>query len=65
MLKATTRESALNNAKTSIWYRLQIAHGLMNRHGQDFKLGEGEYHKSHVIASSEIFEKMDFLWDKD
>ena len=44
---------------------MHIAHGLMYRRSQDFGLGEGLNRKSHAITSSEIFEKRDFLWDKE
>ena len=43
---------------------MHIAHGLMHRRSQDFRLGGGLNRKSHAMTSSKIFEKRDFLWDK-
>ena len=42
-----------------------IAHGLMHRRSQDFGLGGGLNRKSHGMMSSEVFEKREFLWDKE
>ena len=44
---------------------MNIAHGLMHNCSQDFGLGGGLNRKSHAMTSSEIFEKRDFLWDKE
>ena len=44
---------------------MHIAHCLMHRRSQDFGLGGGLNRKSHAMTSSEIFEKSDFLWDKE
>ena len=44
---------------------MRIAHGLMHRRSQDFGLGIGPNRKSHAMTSSQIFEKRDFLWDKE
>ena len=39
---------------------MRIAHGLVQRHSQDFGLGGELNSKSHALTSSEIFEKRDF-----
>ena len=44
---------------------MHIAYGLMHRRSQDFELGGGLNCKSHAMMSSEIFEKRDFLLDKE
>ena len=43
---------------------MRIAQGSMHRRSQDFGLGGGLNRKSHAMTSSEIFKKIDFLWDK-
>ena len=42
---------------------LHNAHGLTHTRGKDFGLGAGPNRKSHAMTSSEIFKKIDFLWD--
>ena len=46
---------------------VNIAHGLMHtgKCSLDFELGGGLNRKSHAMTSSEVFEKWDFLWDKE
>ena len=44
---------------------IHIAHGLMYRRSQDFGLGGGLNRKLQAMTSSEIFEKRDFLWNKE
>ena len=43
---------------------MHIAHGLMHRRSLDFELGGGVT-ANHAMTSSEVFEKRDFLWDKE
>ena len=44
---------------------MHIAHGLMHKRSQDFELEGGLNRKVHAMTSSEIFEKRDFLLDKE
>ena len=44
---------------------IHIAHGLMHRCSLDFELGGGLNRKLHAMTSSEVFEKWDFLCDKE
>ena len=44
---------------------MHIANASMHRRSQDFGLGGGLNRKSHAMTSLEIFEKRDFLWDKE
>ena len=44
---------------------MHIAYGLMHKRSEDFGLGGGLNRKSHAMTSLEIFEKRDFLWDKE
>ena len=43
---------------------MHIAHGLRYRRSLGFELGGG-LNPNHAMTSSEVFEKRDFLWDKE
>ena len=65
LLQATTCEDARNNTKMQrpVSAGMHIAHALMHWRSQDFGLGRNL--KSHAMTSSKIFEKRDFLGDKE
>ena len=46
-------------------FGMRITHGLMHKCSQNFGLGEELNRKLHGMIASEVFEKREFLWDKD